>query len=160
MILFGSREESSFVLDTVFVVDRWIDHNRNNYQNMLKEVISPEYMQVTISAWYQEPSEGNSCTPAGQQESWRLYFGASYNKPLGGMYSFFPCQSHQDGSKGFARPTIKLSSVVTDNLSQGKKLTKCSNFDEIRPLWQKVVEQVRTQGLAIGVYAEMPKRQP
>jgi hypothetical protein len=158
VILFGSRVQDSFVLDTVFVVDRWIDYNRNNCEKKLKEAISPEYKQVTISALFHEHSERKFCTPAGQQESLRLYFGASYKKPLGDMYSFFPSQPHKDGSKGFARPTIKLPGKVTDNQSQKYKLTPCSNLDDISQLWQEVVEQVRTQGLALGVYAEMPKR--
>jgi hypothetical protein len=121
VILFGSCEDkSAFVLDTVFVVDRWIDHDRANYAQILRGAISQEYMQVTISAWYQEPSEKDSCAAVGQQETWRLYFGASYEKPLGGMYSFFPCRPYDAGSKGFARPAIKLPGVITDNLVRGK----------------------------------------
>jgi hypothetical protein len=37
VILFGSCEDkSAFVLDTVFVVDRWIDHDRANYAQILR----------------------------------------------------------------------------------------------------------------------------
>jgi hypothetical protein len=159
LILFGSCEDkSTFVIDTVFVVDRWIDHDRANHDKILKGAISEEYTQVTVSAWYQEPSERKPCAPAGQRETWRLYFGASYEKPLGGMYSFFPCRPYDARSKGFARPTIKIPGVITDNLSQGKKRTERSNLDEVRVLWDGVVEQVGKQGLAFGVYAEMPER--
>jgi hypothetical protein len=161
LILFGSCEnKSAFILDTVFVVDHWIDHNRENYSKVLNGAISQEYLQVTISAWYQEPSESNTCTPAGQNETWRLYFGASYDMPLGGMYSFFPCLPHGDKSRGFARPTIRIPGVITNNLSQGKKLSERSSIDEMRLLWDEVVEQVRKQGLALGVYVELPKCRP
>ena len=159
VILFGSCEsKSTFTLDTVFVVDRWIDHDRENYAKVLNGAISEEYLQVTISAWYQEPSESNSCTPTRQNETWRLYFGASYDMPFARMYSFFPCLPHGDKSKGFARPAIRIPGVITDNLSQGKRLSERSSVDEMRLLWDEIVEQVRRQGLGLGVYAELPKR--
>jgi hypothetical protein len=159
VILFGSCEnQSTFTLDTVFVVDRWIDHDRDNYSKVLNGAISQEYLQITISAWYQEPSEKDSCIPAGQKETWRLYFGASYDMPLGGMYSFFPCLPHRDNSKGFPRPTIRIPGVVTNNLNMGMRLSDRSSVDEMRLLWDEVVEQVRKQGLELGVYAELPKR--
>src|SRR5216684_1999705 len=49
VILFGSCEDrNEFVLDTVFVVDRWIDHSRLNYRRVLGGAISPEYEEVTV----------------------------------------------------------------------------------------------------------------
>jgi hypothetical protein len=159
VILFGSCEDkSAFALDTVFVVDRWIDHERENYSKVLNGAISQEYSQVTISSWYQEPSERYSCTPAEQVETWRLYFGASYDMPIGRMYSFFPCRPYDAKSKGFARPTIKIPGIIANNLNQGKKVSERSNVDEMCLLWDEVVEQVQRQGLALGMYAEMPKR--
>lgn len=159
VILFGSCEDrSAFALDTVFVVDRWIDHDREIYSKTLNGAVSQEYLQVTISAWYQEPSESNSCAPRGQEQTWRLYFGASYDMPLRGMYSFFPCLPHAAKSRGFARPTIRIPGVITNNLNQGKKLSELSSVDEMRLLWEEIVEQVRKQGMALGVYAELPKR--
>jgi len=105
----------------VFVVDHWIDHDRANYRKVLVGAISQEYKEVTISPWYQEPLvENTSCAPTGSNETWRLYFGATYDKPLHGMYSFFPCLTDEPKSKGFARPRISLLGLVTGNLNQGK----------------------------------------
>jgi hypothetical protein len=160
VILFGSCEDrSAFVLDTVFVVDHWIDHDRGNYRRVLDGAISQAYQEVTISPWYQEPSaEGKSCAPIGPQETWRLYFGASRKSPLHGMHSFFPCKTEETKSQGFARPKISLRGVITDNLNQGKKLTEQRSLDEMELLWGKVAKQVEDQGLALGVYVEMPER--
>jgi hypothetical protein len=160
VILFGSCEDrNAFVLDTVFIVDRWIDHDRANYRKVLAGAVSQEYKEVTISPWYQEPLvESKSCAPVGSNETWRLYFGATYDKPLHGMYSFFPCQTDEPKSKGFARPRISLLGAVTDNLNQGKKVTEQGSLDEMKLLWDKVGDQVADQGLALGVYAEMPER--
>jgi len=160
VILFGSCEDrNAFVLDTVFVVDHWIDHARGNYRSVLDGAISQEYKDVTISPWYEEPfAESKSCTSAGPKETWRLYFGVPYDRSLNGMHSFFPCQPNDATSKGFTRPRINLPGVITGNLNQGKKLTEPRSLDEVKRLWSKVAEQVEEQGLFLGVYAQMPER--
>jgi hypothetical protein len=165
VILFGSCEDKNvFVLDTVFVVDRWIDHARQDYRKALAEKISQEYQEITILPGYQEPSderkgcalEMKSCASADSQEAWRLYFGVTHDNPLHGMYSFFPCQQYQAKSKGFARPRISLPGRITDNLNQGKKYRNNLSLDEMKLLWDKVVKQVKKERLALGVYARMP----
>jgi hypothetical protein len=162
VILFGSCEDkNAFVLDTAFVVDHWIDHSSRNYRGVLDGAISQEYKEVTVSPWYQESfAESKSCASAGSTETWRLYFGVLYDKPLHGMYSFFPCQPYDAKSKGFARPRISLPGVITDNLNQGKKLAEPQSLDEMKQLWGEVTKQVKKQGLALGVHAEMPERRP
>jgi hypothetical protein len=160
VILFGSCEsQSTFVLDTVFVVDDWIDHNRANYTRVLAEAISQCYAEVTMSPWYQDSfAESKACALPNSHETWRLYFGVSHDKPLQGMYSFFPCRPYEAESKGFARARIALPGVITDNLYQGKKYTEQPSLAEMKMLWDEVVAQVQEQGLALGVYAEMPRR--
>jgi hypothetical protein len=162
VILFGSCEDrDAFVLDTVFVVDHWIEHSRASHSGVLAGAISHEYDEVAISPWYQEPlASSKSCSPAGSQETWRLYFGVTFEKPLEGMYSFFPCRPYETKCRGFARPRISLPGAITNTLNQGKKLTEQSNLDRLKLLWSKVVEQVQERGLVLGVYAEMPERRP
>ena len=165
VILFGSCKDHAFVLDTVFVVgDHWIDHTSVNRRRVLAHAISQEYEEVTISPMYQEAAaESNACSPAGSQQTWRLYFGASYDKPLGDMYSFFPCEHYNARSPGFARPSICLPDKTVDNLSQNlnqnvKYIKEPPTLDEMKSLWYEVAEQVQDQGLALGVYAQMPER--
>ena len=111
-----------------------------------------------MGPWYQGPcAETKSCASAVALETWRLYYSAGHNNPLHGMYSFFPCRPYEARSKGFARPRISLPHEITNNLTQGKKLTEQSNLADMELLWRKVVEQVEAQGLALGVYAEMPE---
>ena len=147
------------MLDTLFVVNDWIDHNKRNYKDVLGAAISQGYAEVTIAPWYEESSpEGESCIQKGSQESWRLYFGAGYENPLQDMYSFFPCVPFEEKSRGFARPIITLPQAITNNLYQGKRLNPQSSIEAIKVLWDEVVAQVREQGLALGVYAQMPLR--
>jgi hypothetical protein len=159
VILFGSCvAKSEFVIDTVFVVDDWMEHSRRDYWQRLAE--APEtYKDVTISPWYQEPStDSKACAGAHPSESWRLYFGVTHERPLGGMFSYFPCLPYGEGGKGFARPRIRLDGIITDNLTQGKKLNPQASLHAVKRLWDEVTAQVREQALALGVYAEMPPR--
>jgi hypothetical protein len=147
VILFGSCISGEFALDTVFVVDGWLEHTQSDYRRVLADA-SKEYKDVTIYPWYQS-------APVAPLETWRLYHGVRHSKPLQGMYSFFPCQPYEPESRGFSRPRIHLPEI-TDNLNQGKRLNKQRNLDKIALLWDNVAKQVKDQGLALGVYAEMP----
>jgi len=158
VILFGSCEDkNAFVLDTVFVVDRWIDHNRTNYKTVLAGAVPREYEEVTIFSGYEAIcGEEKSCSSAATQ-GWRLYFGATCDNLINGMHSFFPCQIYEPRSKGFARPRIALPQI-TGGLNRGIKLSRLASLDEMKTLWDIVVGQVRSHRLALGVYAEMPER--
>lgn len=165
IVLFGSRKDSSFVLDALFVVgEHRIDHTRVNYRQILHQAISREYEEVTVSPMYHESladtiSCSRACSTAVAQETWRLYYGATYDRPLLGMYSFFPCTPYDEKSPGFARPKITLPAKIVENLSQGVKYSALSSLDEMKLLWDTVAGQVTDQfPLALGVYAEMPER--
>lgn len=149
VILFGScLDRSRFVLDTLFVVDRHIDHSLVDYERVLNSQISSVYESVTIEPWYtgQLP----------ESQSHRLYFGATYDAPIEGMFSFFPCLPTREAPMGFARPEIALPEVVTPNLYQGKRLNPQPDIETVRELWHRVVEQVRNQNLSLGVLADIP----
>lgn len=149
VILFGScLERSRFVLDTLFVVDGHIDHSRSDYKRVLKGRISPVYESTTIESWY------TGRVP--QDQSHRLYFGATQGAPIDGMFSFFPCLPAREAPKGFPRPEIVLPEVVTPNLYQSKRLNPQPDLASVRRLWTVVVEQVREQGLALGIHADTP----
>jgi hypothetical protein len=162
VILFGSCKHHAFVLDTVFVVGDHppIDHTRANYRKVLAGAISQEYEKVTISPIYQKPvAESRACCRAGSQQTLRLYSGATYAKPMQGMYSFFPCQPYEVKPRGFARPRIRLPEIA-DKKNRGIKLTYLGSLDEMKSLWGRVVEQVirDKQHLVLGVHAKMPER--
>ena len=68
ILLFGScRKRRCFVIDTVFVVDHWLDHSTETYRE-LYGLVSQTYAEVTIAPWY------SATLRPGQ--SHRLYFGA------------------------------------------------------------------------------------
>jgi hypothetical protein len=151
VILFGSCvERSRFVLDTVLVVDRYIDHSRINVGETRRQV-SPVYATATLDPWY------SGKVPA--EQSHRLYFGATQEACLDGMFSFFPARAATDSPQGFPRPTIDLPEAITPTMCQGKRLNPQSSIGDVRRLWERVVEQVRQQDLALGTWAEEPRRE-
>lgn len=160
VILFGSCvAQSDFVLDTVFVVDDWIEHSRRDYRDRLADAVPEAYKNVTILPWYQEPfSDTKGCVRSHPTESWRLYFGAMLDRPLNGMFSYFPCLPYEEGGKGFARPRIRIDGVITDHLTQGKRLNPQESMPAVKRLWDEVTAQVQEQALMLGVYTEMPPR--
>jgi hypothetical protein len=148
VILFGSCiDRSKFVIDTVFVVDRWLHHTQANRDEVLDE-ISDVYRAVTIEPWYSGSSSDSN--------SYRLYFGATPDAPVDGMFSFFPASTLHRHPNGFARPEIRLD-VITPNLTQGKRLNPQATIGGVKQLWGDVVEHVEGAGLLLGVRADLPK---
>jgi len=153
VILFGSCiARSAFVLDTAFVVADHVDHDAATYHRVLDGKVSETYRDVTIEPWYQGP------IPA--RQSHRLYFGATPTEPVGGMFSFFPSRQLQDPPQPFSRPRIDLPSLVSPNMTQGKKIERDISLADAEAIWTKVCGQVEEQGLSLGVHAALPERRP
>jgi len=164
VILFGScQKRSQFILDTVFVVgEYYIDHEKATYKTVLKNKITETYEEVTIAPSYQKSviRTKHGFKSVQNQQSFRLYFGATYNNSFDGVFSFFPCLPFNKAEKGFARPIIKLEGVITDDLPQGNKLNRQNSTENIiRKLWTEVVKQVLDQRLYLGIFTELPKKQ-
>ena len=153
IILFGSCiDKQRFVVDTVFVVDSWIDYMAGNHTAQIIAAVSSTYLEVTLNPGCNgDDSKG---------QSRRLYFGATPQKPVDGMYSFFPCLPLEKAPNGFARPTITLPGLITPHLTQGRKTTPITGSAHALELWKDVKAQVERQGLALGTYARLPEKRP
>ncbi len=143
LILFGSRLRSRFVIDTVFVVDRWIDYD---HPAALEGLVPPAYETITI----------NRIDIA----RYRLYTGATFEQPYHGMFSFVPCLPHTEAARGFARPTIILPGLVSDLLAMNFRRRVQPNVDAMKQIWDEVVRQVKEQGLMLGIATTMPEERP
>ena len=158
VILFGSnRDRSRFVVDTVLVVADYVDWTLANYRERLRGVVPPEYFHATLGPITYE-MKVRDLSPS---QTFRLYIGATVDKPYEGMFSFFPClPCPQNMDKGFPRPTIRRAGIITDNLTQGQRLNPTPDFTAVRDMWTDVAHQVLDQGLDLGVQAELPKLPP
>ncbi|HTS05573.1 MAG TPA: hypothetical protein VMP68_08325 [Candidatus Eisenbacteria bacterium] len=157
VILFGSWVDDQFVLDTVFVVDKWEDHNAHDFLR-LKDLVPQTFWDVALQPWYQHNDcAGSRVNPA--PSSCRLYWGATSGKPVDGMFSFFPCMLADQAPRGFARPAIAIPGVITNQLRQGKRLNREGLTPrKVTEYWNRVRKQVESKGLWLGVHAEIPKR--
>lgn len=154
VILFGSgRGRSRFVVDTVLVVADYVDWDLSNYRERLKGIVPPEYFHVTLEPIAYEMTVRN-LSPS---QAFRLYIGATFDRPYEGLFSFFPCRPWREGeARGFARPSVRRPGIITDNLTQGQRLNPMPDTAAVRELWADVVRQVLEQGLYLGVFADLP----
>lgn len=148
LVLFGSHLGGRFVLDTAFVVGDFITHSREDWERKLANKVSTVYRSVTLEPMYADS------IPAGVM--FRLYRGATLERPANGIFSFVPCLPVNDGSiPSFARPTICLDGIITPRLTQQWKTTHLDH-SAIAEVWSEVVRQVREQGLMLGVAVQEP----
>jgi len=162
LILFGSHIGGGFALDTVFVVsgDDDVDYSPQDHVALLHQV-DETYRIVTVEPALTQMGDVNSNTCTGKRVSvtLRSYLGATFDKreQFDGMFSFFPCQVYTENSLGFARPTIRMSGLISDGQTQNIKNTECNSLGEIHSYWEKVVEQV-TRKCFLGISANMPPK--
>ena len=98
---------------------------------------------------------GGPIASEGNNVELRLYFGATPDNPINGIFSFFPAKP-AGANSSFRRPAIKLpEEYFTPNLAQGWKETNCSP-EKLRELWDLIVEQVYDAGLVLGTHADLP----
>ena len=152
IVLFGSCSDDRFLLDTVFVVRDFIDHDRGDYRAVLRGTVPDAYWTVTLEPWYSGPADGRS---------FRLYRGASLANAVNGTFSFFPCR-RADGpvTRGFPRPDLSWLWGVSPRLRQGWSATWLSDPTEAADIWRDVRQAVLDQGFELGVRAEIPPTSP
>ena len=152
-MLFGSCIGGAFALDTVFVVKDWIDHNAANYRELLKGRVPEAYWDATLFPWYGEGNGGRvrdrgcqrpavCAVPDSADSGVRLYFGATCDDAVEGMFSFVPCAPAAAIAGGFARPVIELAGVINPRNRQTPKLNRDTSLDNAVRWWGEVKQQV------------------
>jgi hypothetical protein len=152
VILFGSGQGHGWVIDTVLVVADYVDYNATNCSRSLRGKVPDAYFEVTL-----RPTWDN---PANRSQEFRLYRGATFDSPVSGMFSFFPCMPAGD-RVGFARPPVTLPDRYFNpkNRLAAKGCAQDApphDSSEIKQMWQSLLDQVRGAGLAPGIAARMP----
>jgi hypothetical protein len=148
IILFGSCAGDRFLLDTVFVVRDFIDHDRDNYRDALRGAVPDAYWTVTLGPWYSGPPDGRT---------FRLYRGATPANAVNGMFSFFPChRADAPATRGFSRPGLSQLACVKPRLRQGWSATKLGDVAQAADVWHSVRQAVLAEGCEFGVRAAIP----
>ena len=139
MVLFGSTRGGQFVLDTCFIAA--------SSAPMLETQGDDEVFDVcTINSLRHGTSE------------FQVHRGATVTNPIGGMFSFTPCLAGGETAR-FRRPIIELAPYVNPRSQQSPSGASVLRPPaEIRRAWDSVVEQVREEGLDLGVHMATPPR--
>ena len=151
VLVFGSSRAPYWVVDTVFVVGDYVDHTSTDAESLLAGRVCQCYRDVTLTL---------TCKGSEPSISRRWYRGATYDEPIEGMYSFFPCLPAEQNTP-FPRPHIELPrQYFTPGLAQGAKGCALNAnplpSSTIKALWDSIAEQVLSQGLLLGVAARTP----
>ncbi len=155
LILFGSthgkNHNAFFQLDTVFVVSKFKEYDpsdKNALVDLLKsKCIIEDYYQAVFKMAF--PSE-KTCSKS-NAFNLRLYFGATCDDPVEGMYSFSPAKLYNDGKIGFPRIQLKDMCYITNNLNAAPKFSKDKTLNEIKDFWKKVQDISRRSCCVEGV---------
>ncbi len=157
VILFGShRDRKEFVLDTVIVIQDHVPYSTKDWQTTLADHAVPEYMPlsplpISYELGVQKP---------GKVQHYRLYHGATPTRPIGKMFSYFPCQPWKGEGAGFARPVIKHPEVIKDTLTGWQQMNPQDSLADVEALWQNITKQVLAQGLSLCITADLPITRP
>ena len=151
VIAFGSKKKPNWAVDAVLVVADYVDLNGENYEGRLSGKVPDCYWDTALYPTFQW---------ADASLSHRWYKGATYDEPVDGMFSFFPCLP-ADQERPFPLPGIELPrEYFTPNLAQSAKGGALHGDSHaastIKSLWRSIAEQCLSQGLFLGIRAEAP----
>lgn len=146
VVVFGSRFKGEWVLDTVLVVARRRSY-RAREARLAFQGLPKAFLEVAAG-----PIADNRA-----RQSFALYHGATPQRCVDGMFSFFPARP-AGGESGFRRPCIELPSAYFNRgLRRSHKQTRDAARKDLVWLWESLVSQVRDSGLVLGTYAAVPR---
>jgi hypothetical protein len=162
IVLFGSRVNEQFAIDTVFVVGDFRDY----YDQKGGMDFDPNlrlYAEI-VGVGLVEPGCGNGSGCGGHHSQMRLYYGASPDNRYKGMYSFVPCKRLRDSKRGWARPTLTQNDMrdiyancINNNKTQGYKLCNEATLEGNVAAWNRIRSLFAERGYLEGVRFECPQ---
>ena len=144
------------MLDTVLVVRDSVAYDPLDPQGTLEGIAPETFLNVT-GAPPAANAEGNPAEGCSATGELRLYRGATPDDPVHGMYSFFPARPTGPAGSDFGRPVVDLPGFINPaNWRAPKGAERDLPPGVLRSLWEKLVAQVRDEGLVLGTFAELP----
>lgn len=149
VICFGSTIDGQFCLDTVLVIARaepWVPAEADRLD-------ADEAFKICTG-------ESIATRSADAHLDLTLYWGATASKPVDGMFSFVPARPANDDDAPFARPAIRIPSLINPANRQ-------STWGSRRPLpastvrraWESVRRQVLQSGAVLAVQLDTPAQE-
>lgn len=143
VILFGSKLDGDFVLDTVFVVKDSVRYSPND----------PPKTDEAFSVCTIESLVTDDCG----DYPFTLYRGATFDNPVAGMFSFSPCRVATDAEARFARPAIFLPGYINPASAQSPSgARQPRTIEQASGQWRSVRDQAFLAGCELGVSFDTP----
>lgn len=145
VVCFGSAIAGKFCLDTVMVIARvesWVPASGADLG------AGDAFQACTASL----PCGDESKHPARLS----LYWGATIDDPVNGMYSFVPALPANQRYPRFARPTIELPDGLVSPARQSPHRSPFMPPQEIRGIWEAIRRQVLAAGLMLALSLDTP----
>lgn len=157
LIMFGSRINNQFCLDTLFVVSE--KQSKYETTESLIEIHNKkdQFYYASIEPLCNDGCKKKKC----KSDKATYYDGVNFKGKANfkGIYSFIPCRLQtKENDFTFERPVIDLD-IISPNQTQGinAKGVKEYTIEEIKRYWLSIVEQVKRKDLLIGTQIETPK---
>ena len=166
IILFGSRVNNRFVLDTLFVVNDYLKYNSALDKKLEEFGI---YTEIVIKMACSEQLQKNN------NLNRTLYFGATYENSIDGMFPFVPAKKYENKKLGFSRVVMPndfyesknqrinkyFSSWRIENnlLYEGKNIGIKETYvtlNEIKYFWKYLKEYISEEYI-LGIYFNLPE---
>lgn len=151
LVLFGSQADSRFRLDTVFVVAASIHYTAADAAGL---PVDDMFRTCTIESLtaYRHP------TADLRTAGFTLYFGATFDDPVEGMFSFTPALSADDDGPRFTRPPYGDTRFVNPKSGQSPSGSKKPrSAGEVYQAWDAAVQACRSHNLDLAVQVCFPR---
>ena len=161
MILFGSlkhlngEKRFSFLLDTVFIVSPESTFLDDLPSAPFKSCLSDWYHQAVLAP-LRSPCSPNKKSCVRYDYNYRLYLGASFQKPFDGMFSFAPIRLEN------SYPRMVLNSLSISSLDCIKRDLMpqtpfcATEVSDVKPYWKQLMQECKRQGYVPGTFFEEP----
>ena len=148
LVCFGSTLGGAFCVDTVFVVAHAEPWNPDGPAALGHD---PAFQTCTADA-----ITSGGCTAPGPLT---LYYGATIDDPVEGMYSFVPTRRADDPDSRFARPAVTLDGLVNPASTQpARGAGRPLPVVRVRQAWNDLRRQVLDADLLLGIWFQVPDR--
>jgi hypothetical protein len=145
VVLFGSKLDNVFVLDTVFVVARRQEYGRED----VGDLAVPEHVKdMALRPLYSDPE---------RELRFVLYEGATVDQPVDGLWSFVPALPVVQPSDRLARPRVVLDEgILNEALPMGlRKVAMPSS--QLESVWIRVLETTYASDLVAATHVDVPR---
>jgi hypothetical protein len=146
VVCFGSTIHGAFCVDTVFVVasgEPWTPQDPSAIE------VDEAFRVCTVEA---------SATAKRSLPVLMLYWGATFDDPVEGMFSFVPARraDEEDGPR-FARPAVDVPGFINpENRQSTWGSRRRMSLAQVRTQWQVIRDQVLGAGLVLAVHLATP----